>query len=276
MPRQFFAMIRVELLKVFTQWSGIGAVVMAVMVPLATLFVLYIFGGTSVSSSVQGQAVTSMIHFDVVGATGWALYARNFIILPLMLILATGASVAGEQSDRTLRELVVRPVPRWSILVAKQVALWALSVVTLAVTLVTALGLGWAIFGAPSVDPAVAEGEESLVRVICGFAVCFLSDVALIALATTFSTVVRSVGGVVVSLAVVLIADRAVWAFLSLLEFFKVEWAPTAVQFTLVSVLGAWSHWENEYVPIQFLECAGLVAAAWALSIARFARTDVP
>lgn len=276
MPRQLPAMIRVELLKVFTQWSGIGAVLMAGLVPLATLGVLYIFGGSSVSSTVQGQAVTSMIHFDVVGATGWALYARNFIILPLMLILATGASVAGEQADRTLRELVVRPVPRWSILVAKQVSLWALSVVTLVVTMAVSVGLGWIIFGAPSVDPAVAEGEESLIRVLLAFAVCFFSDVALIALATAFSTVVRSVGGVVVSLALVLLTDRALWAFLSLLEFFKVEWAPTAVQFTLVSVLGAWSHWADAYVPIQFVECFALVAAAWALSIARFARTDVP
>lgn len=278
MPRQFFAMIRVELLKVFTRFSGLGAIVMAAVIPLVTIGVLHLLGGTSTSTNVQGQVSQSFLTFDVVSAVGWSLWARNFILLPLMFMLATGASVAGEQSERTLRELVVRPVPRWSILAAKQIALWGLSLVTLVVGLGVTLGVGWAVFGPPAMDQTVADPNESLLRAVLGFAVSFTSDVALIALGTLVSTFVSSVGGVVMSLAVVLLVDRAVWALLWALSsrMFQVGWAGTLIEYTLTNMLGASDHWKDAFLPSQFAECALLVIVAWALAVARFSRTDVP
>lgn len=278
MPRQFLAMVRVEMLKVFSRFSGVGAILMAAVLPLVTIGVLWLLGGTSTSTNMQGQVSQSFLTFDVVSAVGWASWSRNFILLPLMFMLATGASVAGELNERTLRELVVRPVPRWSILAAKQVALWSLSLVTIVVGLAVSLGVGWAVFGAPTMDQTVADANESLFRAAGSFGVSFLSDMALIALGTLVSTFVTSVGGVVVSLAVVLLVDRAVWALLWVLssQMFRVDWATTLIEYTLTNMLGAAEHWKDAYIPSQFALCVVLIGVCWGLALARFAKTDVP
>ena len=158
----------------------------------------------------NGQACTNFLQTDAVGASGYALFVRNFFVLPMLLFLATASSVAGERANGTLRELVVRPVPRWSILAAKTVALWALSIFTLVGTFLASILLGWAIFA----EPAAGAAAGSVVRVFLGYAASFVSDVALIALGLALATFMRSVGGVVVSLLLLLMVDRFVWVML--------------------------------------------------------------
>jgi hypothetical protein len=277
MPRQFLAMVQVEILKVYTRGSGIGALVVALLVPLFAVLAMHGLMGMQDSAQFNGQPLRGFLQFDVVSVGGKALWARNFLILPLLLFLATGASVAGENADRTLRELMVRPVPRWSILAAKAIALWTLSAATLLVTFVGAVGLGWTVIGGPAIDQSVAEGSESLVRLGMGFAASFVSDMALIAIGMALSSFVRSVGGVVASLILVLIADRVVWLLLKGLGFvLQEEWPKTAVQWTLVGAMSCWENWEGSFEPGQFVAVACISVGATAIAMLRFSRTDVP
>jgi ABC-type transport system involved in multi-copper enzyme maturation permease subunit len=277
MPRQFFAMVRVEMLKVYTRGSGIGALFVALAVPLLAVFVLHSLMGMQDSAQFNGQPLRGFLQFDVVSVGGKALYARNFFVLPLLLFLATAASVAGENADRTLRELMVRPVPRWSILAAKMIALWTLSAATLALTFAGAVGLGWAVFGGPAIDQSVAEGSESLARLVMGYAASFVSDMALIALGMALSSFVRSVGGVVASLILVLLVDKVVWLILKGLGFvLQEEWPKTAVKWTLSGAMGCWENWESTFEPGQFVAVVVIGAVATAIAVVRFARTDVP
>jgi ABC-type transport system involved in multi-copper enzyme maturation permease subunit len=277
MPRQFFAMVRVEMLKVYTRGSGIGALFVALAVPLLAVFVLHSLMGMQDSAQFNGQPLRGFLQFDVVSVGGKALYARNFFVLPLLLFLATAASVAGENADRTLRELMVRPVPRWSILAAKMIALWTLSAATLALTFAGAVGLGWAVFGGPAIHQSVAEGSESLARLVMGYAASFVSDMALIALGMALSSFVRSVGGVVASLILVLLVDKVVWLILKGLGFvLQEEWPKTAVKWTLSGAMGCWENWESTFEPGQFVAVVVIGAVATAIAVVRFARTDVP
>lgn len=60
-------------------------------------------------------------------------YVRNFMFLPILIFLLGGLSMASEFVARTTREDVLRPVPRWALLLAKWLALatWILAATAL-------------------------------------------------------------------------------------------------------------------------------------------------
>lgn len=276
MPRQFLSMVRVELLKVFSRGSGIGALFVAVAVGLVVALAMKQVSGMQDQMSFNGQSVRGIVTFDMVQVGRWALWARNFFVLPLLLLLSTAGALAGEHADRTLRELVVRPVPRWSILVAKGLALSVLSALTLVLTAAVSLALGYALLGAPAIDQSIATGGDSLSRLALGFMASWASDLALIAVGMALSTFVRSVGGVVVSIVLLLMFDRAVWLVLKAASLLGLEAANTLVQWTLVNAMGCWEGWESEFVIGQFVSVAVIASAAWAVATLRFTRDDVP
>lgn len=269
-------MVRVELLKVFSRGSGIGALFVAVAVGVLVALAMKQVSGMQDQMSFNGQSVRGIVTFDVVQVGRWALWARNFFILPLLLLLSTAAALAGEHADRTLRELVVRPVPRWSILVAKGVALSTLSGLTILLTSTFSLALGYALLGPPAVEQSIAEGGDSLSRLALGFAASWVSDLALIAVGIALSTFVRSVGGVVVSIVLLLMLDRAVWLVLKAASLLGLEAADRLVQWTLVNAMGCWEGWESSFDVGQFVSVGIIIIAGWAVAIVRFGRDDVP
>jgi ABC-2 type transport system permease protein len=192
-------------------------------------------------------------------------------VLPLFLLLSAAGAVAGEHKDRTLRELLVRPVPRWSVLAAKLVALSLLSAVTLVLTLVPSLGLGVLMWGA-----APVAGQPGIGPVVLGYAASFLSDVGLLAVAMLVSLFVGSVGGVVVAMTLLLMADLAIRGVLNLAASFGAESAASLLPWTLGNALGCWEGWKDGWEPARFVALAALVTISCGLGIARFARMDVP
>ncbi|MBM4392552.1 MAG: ABC transporter permease [Deltaproteobacteria bacterium] len=276
MPRQFSSMVKVELLKVFTRGSGIGTLVVSALVAAFVTLLTWKVSGWQDGMSFNGQPVRGLFAFDVVTVGAWVLYARSLVVIPFLLLLATASAVAGEHADRTLRELAVRPVPRWSILAAKSVALAVLSACSVAITFTVAISLGWVLLGPPAIDQAIAEGDQSLARLALGYAASFFSDLALVAIGMALSVFVRSVGGVVVSIILLLIADRVLWAILALAGFLGVEVARDLVQWTLVAAMGCWKGWDGEFLPSQFAIVGLLTALAWGVAGLRFGRVDVP
>lgn len=289
-PRHFPRMVFAELRKVFTQGSAIAALVIALVVGIGAVagYAWVQSFDDATGPSFNGTPVSQIVVASGIGAAGKALYARNFFVLPLFLLLASASSVGGELSDRTLRELVVRPVPRWSILAAKLLALSMLSAATLIVTLVPSLGAGTALFGLTAdvaagdtsqsaiLGAALGGGAPSVGLLLGGYAASFLSDVGLICIATAASLVVPSVGGTVVGVALLLMADLALWGLLKLLGVLGVEWAATIVPWTLGNALGGWKGWQEGWDPAQFGALAVFVAVSLTFAIARFHRMDVP
>ncbi len=274
MPRQFPAMIAAEIRKVFTRGSALAALIVALVVGLGAVAVLWkVQGMAEGGPSVNGTPVSQIVNASGIDAAGGALWARNFFVLPLFLLLAGASAVGGELGDRTLRELVVRPVPRWSVLAAKLVALSLLSAVSLVLTLVPSLGLGTLIFGL-SAEGAV-DGP-TVGALLGGYAASFLSDVGLLAIVSAVSLVVPSVGGTVVAVALVLLVDLAIRGLLSLLGMLGVEGAAKVEPWTLGNALACWEGWKDGWDLAQFGALAAFVAGSLAFAIARFHRMDVP
>lgn len=264
---RFVLLVYAESRKVFSRGSGLGALVVALLVGGLAVVGMAEMKNVGEGAQFNGQPVADFMTFSAIASAGLGLQMRNFFVLPTLLLLATASTVAGEQSDRTLRELVVRPVPRPTILLAKLSALTLLSAATLVLTYVPALGGGLALWGAPTDSP---------VDVSLGYLASLGSDVGLILIGMLASLLVSSVGGVVVTVVLVLLADWVVGLLLKGLSMLKVDGAETAAQFTLNHALGAWDGWKDGWVPERFAALALVVVVTGVLSTVRFQRMDVP
>ena len=85
------------------------------------------------------------------------------LILPIFLPVATavvaGDTIAGEATNGTLRYLLVRPVPRTRLLVAKLVGVVVFVVLAVAIVALVAYVAGWALFG---IKPLTSISGSSL------------------------------------------------------------------------------------------------------------------
>lgn len=273
MPRQFPRMIWAETLKTFTRGSGIAALAIAFAVGFLT--VAAIWGVQHSGVELNGADASEVIKVTGVEVAGYALKLRNFFVLPLFLLLSAASAVAGEYGDRTLRELTVRPVPRWSVLLAKLIALSALSAVTLVITLGASLGPGLGLFGqgAAEIVPVDAPG---ILDVVAGYAATWLSDIGLLSIGIMASLFIGSVGGVVVAVVMVLMADKALYLVLLGAAQFGVSAAASLVPWTLGNALACWEEWSGAWNPAQFAALATYSAISFTIAVARFHRMDVP
>lgn len=86
------------------------------------------------------------------------------IFLPLAVAVIAGDSIAGEASTGTLRYLLVRPVGRTKLLLAKLIALAAFVLGAVLLVVLTSLAIGTALFGAG----AEAVGQAGAVTSLSG------------------------------------------------------------------------------------------------------------
>ncbi len=133
-----------------------------------------------------------------------ALYplAAIAIILPLFLpaavAITAGETIAGEAQQGTLRYVLIRPVGRTRLLVAKLVAVMGFVLVTLLVVAVTAYVLGVVLLGnEPSTVTTTFSGtslttSQLIERTGLALAYALLSMLGVAAVALFLSTAVRS------------------------------------------------------------------------------------
>ena len=133
-----------------------------------------------------------------------ALYplAAIAIILPLFLpaavAITAGETIAGEAQQGTLRYVLIRPVGRTRLLVAKLVAVMGFVLVTLLVVAVTAYVLGVVLLGDQTTTVTTTFSGTSLTtpqlieRTGLALAYALLSMLGVAAVALFLSTVVRS------------------------------------------------------------------------------------
>lgn len=270
-PSHFFRIWLAELRKTFTRSTGIGTVIASMLAGLAAV-AMYHSAANADYVQMGGHSLAEVVTKSPVIAAGNVLLARSLFVAPLFLTLCAASSIAGEHSDRTLREVLVRPVPRWAILLTRLMALSTLSALSLVVTFVTSFALAVAWFGLP--DPTV-EGPTVL-ALLGGFGAAFLADVGLLVWAMAFSLFVRSVGLVVVFLNMILLLDFGVYWLLYGLTQIQVHFAQVTLPFTLTYSLRCWAGWNGTYDAQSFLMLGLYTAVAGGLGMARFSRLDAP
>ncbi|GLZ41610.1 ABC transporter permease [Actinokineospora sp. NBRC 105648] len=90
------------------------------------------------------------------------------VFLPLAVAVFAGDAVAGEAATGTLRYLLVRPVSRSRVLVAKMVALAVFIVLAITMVVVTSLVVGLALFGTGAEAVGQSGAATSLSGVTLG------------------------------------------------------------------------------------------------------------
>ena len=274
-PAQLPAMIVAEVRKIWTGVSAPLAVLLSVLVGA-----LVAWGVSRIANMEPGsvqlqsgagpsQSLSDLIQTDVVVVAGWALRFRSAYLLPPLLAFIAASSVAGELSDRTLRELLVRPVPRWSVLLAKYVALSSVVVATLIGTALPAFGLGQLMVG-----PALVSSE--LQNCLIAYVASGVCDLAVLSIVVLASLLLRSVGGVVVVLVLLFGFDLGVRGVLLLLAQLGVDWAGPASSWTLGNALLAWETWVGgQWDPARFVALAVVWGLTSAASAMYFSKMDV-
>ncbi len=273
-PRQFPWMIWAELRKVYSRGSGIGALLVAAVMGIGTVGMMWQMGHND-SAQINGHSLSEIVKMNALECSGWALWVSNYFVVPLFLVLAASSSVAGELGSRTLREDLVRPIPRWSALAARMVGVSSLAALCLLIIGAFSFFPGLLAFGLPA-EGSVPVDYPTLTHLALCYLAALGSSVGLIALAMLLSLVVRSVGGVLVTMVLVLMADAALRLVLWGMDMASIALAGQLRPWTLWNALHCWDAWTTEFEPMRFVALAILTVAATSVAMVRLSRMDVP
>ncbi len=267
-PAHFFRLLSAELRAVFGRWSGKGALILSVIIPVVAALAMNRAMGAADEAVLNGMPASSFLDMTWRGVLDWSLTGRNFFILSLLLVLSAAGTMTGELADNSLRESILRPVPRWSVLVAKLLALSALSASTLIVTFGVGLAAG----------AGVAGTEAEISKVALGYLASFASDVGLLALTLLAGVFLRSVGMVVVVVVLFLIVDWAGGLGLSGLGALGVDWARDVAQLRPGHGLSVWDGWKSAdgFDTSAWVALGILFSIGFGGALARFQRMDIP
>jgi ABC-2 type transport system permease protein len=137
------------------------------------------------------------------------------LFLPIAVAITAGEAIAGEAQQGTLRYLLVRPVGRTRLLVAKLVSVMAFVVLTVLVVAATAYVLGVLLLGNETVTatgPASVSGSsmstpELVGRTLLALGYAMLCMLGVAAVALFLSTVARSPLGAALGTMALLVAS---------------------------------------------------------------------
>lgn len=263
-----FNTFRVELSTVLRRRSGLVALLVSAIVGV---FAVVAMGATqnmatSGSVTVQGADLSQMVTVSGPDAAAWALRIRHFFVLPMLLLLATAGAFAGELADHTMRERLVRAVPRWLVLLVKLSALWALSALSLIATFVLAIVGGVVRFG---VDGPWQD-------LLLAFVASAFSDLGVIALGLLLATLFRGAAGVVVGGLMVLLADFALRMLLTFLGYVGLQEPAALIPFLPGSALACWQGMDHGWSMQPFLALGVFVSLCLGFALVRFQRMDIP
>jgi ABC-2 type transport system permease protein len=161
-----------------------GLVTLAVMAALASLLTLVI--GVSRATIAERIGDWGSVVSDTSGLTMplIALSAMLLFLLPLVVAIFAGESVAGEAAWGSLRYVLAHPVARWRVLGAKAVLAAAFSVAAVVIVVLVSLVTGVVAFGWHPLT--VVDLQHTSPFVVASATFSPLTALARVALATGF------------------------------------------------------------------------------------------
>ncbi len=186
-------MIRVELAKLLRRprtWVTIG-----LLAGLPTLVAIFLATTDVAPRPGTGPAFLSAVVTNGAMFPAAALAIVLPLFLPIAVAIVAGDSVAGEAQAGTLRYLLIRPVSRTRLLVAKLVASAAFTMLAVLIVAGVAWVVGTRLFGnepLPSLSGQQIEGNDITFRVVVTVAYVGWSMLAVAAIALFLSTLTDS------------------------------------------------------------------------------------
>ena len=268
-------MIRVELAKLFRRPRTYVMAALLCTLPIVVAIVLV----TSQLPPPPGQGAAFL---SAVLANG-ALYpaAAIALVLPIFLPVATavlaGDAVAGEASAGTLRYLLIRPVGRTRLLVAKLISLIAFVLFAIAAVLATSFLTGITLFGTggatqqiglpadiTSLSGVAISPAGLVIRLLATVGYVTVSMLGVAAIALFFSTLTDSALGSAMGALAVLVTSQALVALdgaAAIRPYLPTRYWLAWIDFFRDPVL--WRDVERG-IGVQLVYLAVLLGAAWA------------
>ncbi len=269
-------MIAVELRKLLTRprtWITIGLLCL-----LPTIVAVFLAVSRVAPRPGQGPAFLSAVLSAGQLYPAAALGIVLPIFLPVSVAVVAGDSVAGEASTGTLRYLLVRPVGRTRLLVAKLVAVVAFTLLAVLSVAVSGYVVGVSLLGNAPVEEATSTvsgtpltTEQLLLRTLLmvgyiGWSMLGVASVSLFLSTLTDSPLAAALGGLAVLIgSTVLVALDAAQGVR--------DWLPTRYWLAWVDLFRdpiLWRDVERGFA-VQGVYIVVLLGAAWA----NFATRDV-
>jgi ABC-type transport system involved in multi-copper enzyme maturation permease subunit len=275
----FLRVYLAESLKTFTRGSGKATLGLAVLVALFAVAAELLASRIGSGANMNGQPLSELVKTTGSLASEWALVARNFYLLPMLLLWCAGASFASELKDHTLRELALRPVHRVTLLMAKLASLATLSLATLLITGLLSALLGVLLFG--------HEGEWGALAL--GYLLCLPTDLGLLSLGVLSALLFRSETGTVVGVVLFLMADLGLRLVLKLVGMLGLlgagqmpgstpggHWADSVAAWMPGQALSIWEQPSKGWTWEPFAALVILLTASLLLSSRRIIKIDIP
>jgi ABC-2 type transport system permease protein len=192
------------------------------------------------------------------------------LFLPTAVAVVAGESIAGEAQSGTLRYVLIRPVGRTRLLVAKLVSAVTFVVIAVAVVAATAYVLGRALLGSESVTSATSVSGTSLSssqllwRTGLSLAYAILSMLGVAAIAVFLSTIVESPLAAAMGTMAVLIASTLLLTLDAAQSLYP--YLPTRYWLSFVDLFRDPILWRNveRGTALQAVYVAVFLAAGWA------------
>ncbi len=195
-------MIAVELNKLFRRprtWVSL-----ALLVALPSIVALFLAVSENAPRPGTGPAFLSAVLSNGALFPAAALAIVLPLFLPVSVAVVAGDAVAGEAQAGTLRYLLVRPVGRTRLLVAKLLSVMAFTLLAVTAVSVTAYGVGTQLFGSgplPSVSGTELSTAAATVRTVLsvlyvGWSMLGVASVALFLSTVTDSPLAAALGAV--------------------------------------------------------------------------------
>lgn len=274
-PRHFLEIWRAEIAKLFSRTSARAGLVLAALVAIAGP--LFLFMASRADIQMNGQSVSSGLELSGAMGLQWALELRNNSqILRALILMLVALSVAGEYRARTIREDLIRPVPRWAVPLSKWLAVdvWILA----------SLVVAWVFGGLLSTIAFGAGGTWS--QPLLGYGATFLTDAGFAALVLMIAVLSRSVAGTIAGVFVYLILDTvlgwALWLVSKASGFIHLsqplEYAVALRPWLPSSAFGAWSGYASrtDWDWRSFASLGVIMVVCLVVGERFFNRLDVP
>jgi len=188
-PGAFGRLLRSELRLVLGRRRSVVLLTGLALVPLLLGIVLFVTRDTALAG--QGPGFIAQVTGNGLFLVVAALFLCMPFLLPLCIGIASGDAVAGEASTGTLRYLLVVPVGRSRLLLAKAIGALAFAAAAVAAIAVVGLAAGAALFGVQDItllSGTTVPVGESVLRVLAVAVYVGLSMTGLVAVGLFFST----------------------------------------------------------------------------------------
>jgi ABC-2 type transport system permease protein len=244
----FFNIVQTELYKIFRKgrsYIGFGAIAFIVIVIQIALYVdgeSYLELGTQSlkeTFTFQGNLLNGYLSVFIILSSLW-------VHIPFLIALVAGDLIAGEAATGTLRILLIRPISRTQIIIAKfsAIIIYVLSIVLFMAAL--SIGTGIFIFGTGDLFVMkdmlyIFDSSDSLWRILASFAFSFLSMSMVASLAFMLSAVVdSSLGPIIMTMSIIIVFMIVSSIDLSIFRAVK--------PFMFTTYMGAWREFFSDPV----------------------------